>query len=67
MSSTDRREFNRALQCASRRAAKSGEHAYVVNADGDGYAVADEFELDTFWLGATVLAEIQPDGTVAAE
>jgi hypothetical protein len=40
----------------------SDQPLYVVR-EGEGYAVADESDLDTWWLGATVIAEVMSDGT----
>jgi hypothetical protein len=51
-----------AVDRAHALAVKRQESMYVVWC-GDGYAVADEFDLDTWWQGATVLGEVQPDGT----
>lgn len=50
-----------AVARARRRAIRSGESTFVVWT-GDGYAVADEFDLDTWWLGATVIGEFMSDG-----
>ncbi|MFT3819847.1 MAG: hypothetical protein QM750_19915 [Rubrivivax sp.] len=34
--------------------------------EDDGFAVASEVDLDTYWLGARVHAEILADGTYAS-
>jgi hypothetical protein len=54
-----------ALARAVRLARQSGEDRHVVQADEDGYAVASDFDLETYWLGATVLATALPDGELA--
>jgi len=46
---------------AQRLAIKREASMYVVWA-GDGYAVADQLDLDTWWQGATVIAEVMSDG-----
>lgn len=43
-------------------ARKHGESMFVVWS-GDAYEVADEVDLDTWWLGVTVFCEVMPDGT----
>lgn len=30
---------------------------------GEGYAVASDFDLETWWLGAPVVAEVMADGS----
>lgn len=54
-----------ALARAARRAQRAGVSMFVVWS-GSGYAVASEDDLDTWWLGATVIAEVLSDGTCAA-
>ena len=60
-------------EAAGRRAAqlaKARDTSMYVVRDGedDGYAVASEEDLDTFYLGACVVAEVMSDGTfVSAE
>lgn len=50
--------FTRARQLAAQR----DEPVYVVR-NGAVYDVADDFDLQTHWLGAKVIAEVMPDGT----
>lgn len=60
-------------EAAGRRAAqlaKARDSSMYVVRDGEdnGYAVASEEDLDTFYLGACVVAEVMSDGTfVSAE
>lgn len=54
-----------ALARAARLAQQRDESMYVVWT-GEGYAVASEDDLDTWWLGATVVAEVMSDGTCTA-
>lgn len=54
-----------ALTRAARRAQRTGASMFVVWS-GSGYAVASEDDLDTWWLGATVIAEVLSDGTCVA-
>lgn len=51
---------------AARLARKLDASMYVVST-GSGYAVASENDLDTWWLGATVIAEVMSDGTCVAD
>lgn len=56
--------FAQACSIASMRARQRTTYVYVVYA-GDGlYAAADEGDLDTWWLGATVHQTFGPDGSV---
>ncbi|MBQ0946315.1 hypothetical protein KAK07_23450 [Ideonella sp. 4Y16] len=62
MATLDHLSFEQACAKASARARRSGQERYVVH-EGDGtYAVACEDDLDTWWLGATVLAAFDADG-----
>jgi hypothetical protein len=54
--------YRQALQQAKRRACETGEFRYIVREPEEGYQVADEVDLDTFFLGATPLTCIGPDG-----
>ena len=54
--------YSRALLQAKRRARETGEFRYIVREPEEGYQVADEFDLDTFFLGATPVTCIGPDG-----
>ncbi len=54
--------YNRALQQAKRRARDAREFRYIVREPEEGYQVADEVDLDTFYLGATPVTCIGPDG-----
>jgi len=49
--------FAHARQLAKRR----DEPIYVIR-DGATYGVADDIDLQTYWLGASVIAEVMPDG-----
>lgn len=63
MASSDSLSFEQACARASMRARRSGQERYVV-LDGDGgYAVATDEDLDTWWLGATVQAAFDLDGS----
>lgn len=58
-------------EAAGRRAAqlaKARDTSMYVVRDGedDGYAVASEEDLDTYYLGASVLVEVLSDGTCVA-
>ena len=56
--------FSQANRQAARRAKQSGNWRYVVRdgEDYDSYEVATDAELDTFFLGAPVLASYGRDG-----
>lgn len=54
-----------ALRRAASLARRRDTPMYVVFT-GSGYAVASEDDLDTWWLGASVFAEVMSDGTCAA-
>lgn len=54
-----------AMARAARLAQKRDQSVYVVWT-GEGYAVASENDLDTWWQGATVVAEVMSDGTCAS-
>ena len=63
----------RTIQAAIRRAQAAARKArdvrFVVDDSGpeyrdDRYHVADEFDLEGFFLGCPVLAEVGPDGVV---
>ena len=51
-----------AVRRAQLLARRNDESMFVVWC-GDGYAVANEFDLDTWWQGATVMGEVLTDGT----
>ncbi|CAD5366614.1 conserved hypothetical protein [Rubrivivax sp. A210] len=51
-----------ALARAVRKAVNRRASMYVVWT-GSSYAVASEADLDTWWLGATVVAEVMSDGS----
>ncbi len=56
-----------ALERAARLARKHDTSMYVVwTGEEAGYAVASEDELDTYWLGASVVAEVFSDGSCVA-
>ena len=47
--------------------AKAGSNSMFVVRDGpEGYAVASEEDLDTYFLGALVVAEVFSDGSCAS-
>jgi hypothetical protein len=50
-----------AIARAQRLSRKREEPMYVVWT-GSGYAAASEEDLDTWWQGATVVAEVHEDG-----
>ena len=54
--------YSQALQQAKRRALEAGEFRYIVREPEEGYQVADDVDLDTFYLGATPVTCIGPDG-----
>jgi hypothetical protein len=54
--------YSRALQQAKCLARETGEFRYIVREPEEGYQVADEVDLDTFYLGATPVTCIGPDG-----
>lgn len=56
---------NAALRRAASLARRRDRPMYVVFT-GSGYAVASEDDLDTWWLGARVVAEVMSDGTCTA-
>ncbi len=57
-----------ALQRAAQLARKREASMFVVyDGEDEGYAVSSEADLDTFYLGATVLAEVLSDGTCVAD
>lgn len=63
MAASDHLSFEQACAKASARARLSGQERYVVH-DGDGcYAVASEDDLETWWLGASVHAAFDADGS----
>ena len=49
---------------ASARAQRLAAYVYVVNAGDGAFAVADEDDLDTWWLGSSVVAAFDPEGRV---
>lgn len=53
-----------AIARAQALASKHGESMFVIWS-GDAFAVANTDDLDTWWLGATVLGEVMSDGTYA--
>lgn len=56
-----------ALRRAAWLAQRHDTPMYVVrDGEDDGYAVASEEDLDTFFLGATVIAEVFSDGSCAS-
>jgi hypothetical protein len=48
----------------AKRAAKKTDQTYYVVWDCGEYGVGNDYELDTFYLGATVLHAVDPDGSV---
>lgn len=50
-----------ALEPGAALAARREESIYVVWT-GEDYALATEFDLDTWWQGASVKGELTPDG-----
>lgn len=62
--STETSGYDRALIRAAALARRKACSAYVVNAGEGEYAVATDDDLDTWWQGATVVAEFEPDGTL---
>ena len=54
--------YSHALLQAKRRARETGEFHYIVREPEEGYQVADDVDLDTFYLGATPVTCIGPDG-----
>jgi hypothetical protein len=63
MTTTDAMSFHQACEQARAHAGRSGELHYVVSAGDGEYAVAAEDDLDTWWLGATVHATFDADGS----
>ncbi|MGM9489622.1 hypothetical protein [Ideonella sp. YS5] len=63
MTTTDAMSFSQACAEASARARRSAQLCCVVCAGDDKYAVATEADLDTWWLGATVQAAFDADGS----
>jgi hypothetical protein len=55
-------DMGSAVARASTLARRRGDFLYVVR-DGGEFAVADEFDLHTWWQGATVMGEVTPEGT----
>lgn len=60
---TQEAALRRAAQLARNREASM---FVVYDGEDEGYAVANEEDLDTYFLGATVLAEVLSDGTCIA-
>lgn len=58
--STQEAALRRAAHLAQRR---DSSMFVVYDGEEEGYAVASEEDLDTFYLGATVLAEVLSAGT----
>ncbi len=57
----------RAILNAERRARETGRTQFVVYEPDDfgiDYHAASELDCDTFWLGAPIVASVEPDGTV---
>lgn len=52
-----------ACRRASARAQRLAAYVNVVNAGDGEFAVADEDDLDTWWLGSSVVAAFEPDGS----
>ena len=53
--------FGRKLKKAAEVARKSQEDCFVVYECGE-YAIADQVGLDTYWLGAEIVAVVSPTG-----
>ena len=61
MNARNSSECGDAIVRARRLALRTAESAFVVWT-GETYAVADEFDLDTWWQGAPVIGEVMSDG-----
>jgi len=55
------RDMGSAIERARALARRRGDCLYVVR-DGEDFAVADDFDLHTWWQGATVMGEVSPEG-----
>jgi len=53
---------NQAYAAAAKRAKATQEWRYVVFEDG--YHIASDFDLETFYAGAPVVAAFGPDGSI---
>jgi hypothetical protein len=54
-------DIDSAVARARTLARRRGDCLYVVREGGE-FAVADEFDLHTWWQGATVMGEVTPEG-----
>jgi len=52
-----------AIRAAKQNARTTGDSRFIV-AEGGEYNVCAEYDLDTFYAGAPVLYEVEPDGSV---
>jgi len=60
--------IQQAIKLARKHAKNSGDWIYVVKADmdepGDGYDIASEYDMDTFYAGQNARYAVGPDGEI---